>query len=300
VLGASAAGNATCTKKGDLLALLSKDSGAKTKAGIAASETQIAAATAIDSLSDDTIRWHLRAALSELEVRLGIPMGIEIIKSLPIDEGLVKGVDYDRAEPRRPFTRSDQRNWFQIPLAESVISIERVRAYWFGTLVWEISTAQENVELVTLEWKTAGSAHILPTALSNLLITSPIGGGDFGAFQLINGWASPLPDVWSVDYTRGPMTKTGEVGQVEAVLAHWCYCAAGILLLSQGGLAQSKGLTNASVSIDGLSRSVGLQASAIYGINSSLEEAYKKSMERIDWKRLRIYKRGLRIRPYGR
>jgi hypothetical protein len=283
--------------------LAAKKDDPKTKAGAAAAAAEPLAAL-VDDLPDDTIRWHLRAAMSELEVRLGIPMGIEIIKSLPVDPGLVKGVDFDRAEPRRPYTRTDQRNWYQIPLAESVISIERVRAFWFDTLVWEISTDQDNLELIKLEWPTAGSAHILPNVLSNLLITSPgisgIGAGDFGAFQLVHGWASPLPDVWAVDYTRGPMTKTGQIGHIEVVLAHWIYAVAGILLLSIGGLAKSQGLTNASISIDGLNRSVGLQASAIYGINSALEEAYKKATDRIDWKRLRTYKRGLRVRPYGR
>lgn len=244
----------------------------------------------------ETIRWHLRVAMSELETKLGIPMGIVTVKSLPVDPGVTRGRDYDRAEPRRPFTRSDQANWFRIDLPPNVISVERVRAFWFDSVVWEISAAQNNTQLFKLEWPRIGSGHILPTTTANLFIS----GTAYGALSLHNTFHSPLPDVWGVDYTIGPMDHyLGQPGQIEAVLAHWVYCAAGIMLLSSGGLAKSQGLTNASVSIDGLSRSIGMQASGIGGIYSALTAAYDAAMTRIDWKAIKLYKTGLRIRPFG-
>jgi len=255
----------------------------------------------VDTLPDETIRWHLRAAVSELEMALGLPMGVVVYKSPPVDDGLIEGVNYDKLYPRKPFLASHAREWYKIDLPNNVLSIERVRAFWFGQLVWEISAEQDNLDLVKLEWPKAASAHIIPTALSNLLITAPgLGGGNYGAWQMFNSGTSKVPDVWAIDFTQGPRDEYGSVGQIEVALAHWCYCVAGITLLSMGGLARSQGLTSASVSMDGLSRSIGLQASAIYGINSALEEALKKASERLDIDRIRTYKRGLRVIPYGR
>lgn len=304
ILGPDAPASGSASGTSALHAALCPDPGAAKTAGAAAvtaAASQAQLTELVAGLPPETIRWHLRAALSELEGKLGTPMGIVVVKSTPLDEGLIKGQHYDREEPRRPFTSSDQRNWYKIDLPPNIISVERVRAYWFGQLVWEISEEQNNSGLFTLEWPRIGSGHILPTSLSNLLITVPVGSaGDFGALQLVHAMASPLPDVWAVDYTQGPSDRhTATPGHIPAVQAAWVYAVAGVLLLSLGGLARSEGLTNASISIDGLSKSIGLQASAIYGINSALENAYKVASNRMDWKRMKLQARGLRIRPYG-
>lgn len=255
----------------------------------------------IGDIPDETIKWHLRVALSELETKLGIPMGIVRVKSKPLDAGLTQGQDYERLEPRRPYTHSQHDNWLRVDLPPSVISIERVRLYWFGTNVWEISPEQGNTSLVHLEWPDVGSAHILPNQMTNLLITSSgLAQSNYGAFQLLMGAHSHVPDVWAIDYTLGPLDKqTRTPMQIEAVLAHWVYCVATILLLSMSGLARSQGLSSSSLSLDGLSKSISLQASAIYGINSALENALENATKRIDWKALKLYKRGLKFHPFG-
>lgn len=293
----------------DLHALLCPDPDQPQTAGArdAQADAQAELTELVQGLPDETIRWHLRAALSEVELHLGVPMGTVVVKSPPVDEGLVQGVHYDKAEPRRPFVRSSQENWWKFDLPSGVISIERVRAYWFDVLVWEISNEQNNIDLIKLEWPDQGATHIIPSQGFNLLITAPgftgaWGTGNYGAFQMVHGGfgAQRLPNVWGFDYTIGPFDKqTGTVGHIEAVIANWVYCTAGILLLSLEGMARSQGVSNASISIDGLSRSIGTTASAIYGLNSALENALEKATKRIDWKALKIYKRGLRIRPYG-
>jgi hypothetical protein len=246
------------------------------------------------------IRWHLRAAMSELEIKLGIPFGVVVTKGIPVDDGLVQGTDYDRAEPRRVFLESERRAFYRVDLPASVLSVERVRAFWFDQLVWSISADDNNQALIQLEHPSTGSMHLLPTQAATLLIAMPISSSpEYGSLQMMMGYPSQLPGVWSIDYTQGPMTKQGQPGHIEAALAHWIYCKAGILLLSMGGMAASKGLTNASLSIDGLMKSIGLQASAMYGINSALENRLKEAEEAIDWNKLRLYKRGMRIRPYG-
>lgn len=255
-------------------------------------------ANPIDAIPDDVIKWHLRAALSELEMKLGIPMGIEVVKSLPLDDGLRQGIDYDRVRPRLPYTRSETETWFRVDLPDmSIISVERIRAYYFRRLIWEFSESKGTMGQVHLEWPKQGVLHIVPTELQAVIVTQ--NGGNYGVWETINSQATPVPDFWAVDYTTGPKSRDGKVGHVEAVLAHWVYCAAGILLLSMGGLAQSKGLTNTSISMDGVSRSIGLQASAIYGINSALEKAYETTMKRIDWNKIRTNKLGLRVRQFG-
>jgi len=252
----------------------------------------------VSEIPEGTIRWHLRAALSELEIKLGVPMGIEVVKSTPVDTGLVKGTHYDREVPRLPYTRSGTLSWFRIDLPPNVISIERIRAYYFNRLIWNFTG--DALDQVKLEWPKPGVLHILPVDLQAVIITSgSMGSGNYGVWETINLHTSPVPSFWAVDYTRGPMSQDGKEGYIEAVLAHWVYAVAGILLLSMGGLAQSKGLTSTSVSIDGVSRSIGLQASAIYGINSALENAYEKATKRINWKQLRAAKRGLRCFPLG-
>lgn len=268
----------------------------KTGAIKALQESQAKLNAVVSEIPDHVILWHLRVAMSELEIKLGIPFGIVKVLSLPVDAGLVQGRDYDRAEPRKPFTRSDQQNWYRIDLPPTVISVERVRAYWHDIGVWEISPAQGNTSLFKLEWPRAASAHIMPTVQANLFIH----GAGYGSMHMTNLVASPIPDAWGVDYTIGPVDHyMGEPGKIEAVLAHWVYCAAGILLLAGGGMARTQGLTNASVSIDGLSRSIGLSASGVTGLYGALQDAYTKTMDRIDWKQLKSYKAPLRIRPFG-
>jgi hypothetical protein len=251
-----------------------------------------AIADAVDEMPPDAIRWHLRAAASEMEIKLGQPLGIVIAKSTPVDTGLVRGAHYDIEVPRRPFLRSDQMQWYKIDLPSGVLSVERVRAYWFNQLVWEV--AAENI---LLEWPGVGSSHILPTSMSTLLISSPaISAADYGAFQLIQGWTANLPGVWAVDYTLGPRTKTGEPGQIEAVLADWVYAVAGQKILAIAGAAAARGLQSMSLSIDGLSRSVSITQG---GVNGAVIQALKDAEQRIDWKALKMYKSGLRLRPYG-
>lgn len=248
-------------------------------------------------LPDDVIRWHLRTAASELEMRLRMPLGVVICKANPVDEGLQRGVDYDKAVPALPFMQSEQRNWYRIDLPTGVISVERIRTVVFGQTIWEITP---DSGMIQLEHPGVSSLHILPVQGSTLLIAMPqMGTLAYGAMQLLDGAPTRLPGVWAVDYTLGPVTKTGEPGQIPAVLAHWIACRAGVMLLSIGGIAASRGLTSASLSIDGLSKSIGLQASAIYGINSALEQRLKEAEESIDWKSLRTYMAGIPVYPYA-
>lgn len=247
----------------------------------------------IDEIPQDVIRWHLRVALSELELKVGVPMGVQVVKSMPLDDNVRQGVDYDVVRGRIPYTRAEAGRWFRIDLPANVISVERVRAYYFGRKVWEFSQGSSGI---VLQWPKPGVLHLIPRELEGVIV---VDGGNYGVWETVNIHTSPVPDFWSVDYTTGPVDRDGQAGRIPAVAAHWVACAAGILLLSIGGLATSKGLTSTSVSMDGVSRSVSLQASAIYGINSALEHAYDEATKRINWKQLRTSMRGLRVFMFG-
>lgn len=244
----------------------------------------------IDDLPDSTIAWHLRSALSDLEGKLQVPMAVQVCKATPVDEGLVLGRDYDRQVPRLPYTRDAAQDFYRFNLPSSLISVERIRGYYFDVNV--ISVAAEDIEI---QWPTQGVVHILPHTLTNWLANAQ---GEL-SMMLSMGGQRPIPSFWAVDYTTGPIAQNGEVGRVEAVLADWCYCSAGIRLLNIAGAAISKGLSGASVSLDGASQNVNFQASAMYGINSATEHMLEEALKRIDWKRLALQKRGMRVRAYG-
>lgn len=251
-------------------------------------------------LTDTVIRWQLKVALSELQMKIGMPFSIQVCKALPIDEGLVKGMDYDQVVPRLPYSMDGALEWYRMTLPGSVISVERIRAFYFNQQIWELSPSNNADVNIKLEWPRQGSVHVLPTEFTSVFLgPGPLGYGAGSVFQSIYQLHMPLPDFWAVDYTIGPVTRDGQVGQLEAVLVDWVYCVAGIKLFSLEGIARSKGLSSASVSLDGVSRSVGLQASAIYGLNSALEHVLDEATKRINWKQIRASMRGLQVYLYG-
>jgi hypothetical protein len=270
----------------------------KTLTGKQAKEAEAALADGVTTMSDDVITWFLRAAVSELEMRLGLPLGLVVAKGTPIAPGLVRGTDYDVEVPLKPFLNTDQARFYRIDLPAGTIQIDRIRAFWFGQLVWSISAADGNRDLIVFEHPNTASLHLMPTQSATLLVAMPaLGSAAYGSLQLIMGYPSPLPGVWSVDYVMGPTNRYGGPGDIEAVLAHWVYARAGVLLLSIGGRAASRGLQSASLSIDGLSKSVGLAGAG--AINKALEDRLQAVTDSIKWQDLKLYKAGLRVRPYG-
>lgn len=256
---------------------------------------------AVTEVPDRVIRWHLRAALSELELKLGVPCGMSEVRMHDLDEESgVKGRDYDVVRPRLPWTHSDQRQWYKLDLPAGIIKVRRLRAYFYGTKVYEISENNDAASLLFMEWPRQGGFHMIPINLLSQFVVQNGHSASFGIglWERFSVHRAPIPDVWSIDYLQGPVSRDGQVGHIEAVLANWCYAVAGMTLLSQAGLAQSKGLASTSLSFDGVSKSVSTTASAIYGLNSALEQVYEKLTERIDWKRMRAAKRGIKVFMY--
>jgi len=256
----------------------------------------------VAQIPDDVVRWHLRAALSELEMRLGISMGVLRVLSPELDPGEVHGKTFDRLAPRLPYKRQEAQNWYHLQLDRSVLSVERVRGYYMNQLVIEASTERHNIGNVVAQWKRQGDVYILPINIAALIVNSGYSPQPYAQSVWEMIWSSPsIPDFWAVDYTVGVSdNQTGTPGQLEAILAHWVYLRAGKILINIAGTAFGQGITSTSISGDGFSRTVSTSQSAMYGINSAMELVYQGYTDSIDWERLRRQKVGIRCYAMSR
>lgn len=245
----------------------------------------------LDGIPTELIRYHLRVALSTLEVLLDYPMGVQVVKSTPVDEGLVLGTDYDVERGRLPFTQGETAEWYRIDLPGNIISIQRLRAFFFDQIVWEISDDDPN--LLRMQHPRQGVAHIIPIQLSSLIVRA----SGFGLWETVWGFAmqSPIPQFWAVDYTTGPVTNQGQPGHIELVLAHWVAMCAALSIFGIDSVLSTYGVTSTSLSFDGLSRSISVPTN----IHQAAVEAFEKLMELIDWKAMRTRKKGIRVIKYS-
>lgn len=300
--------------EGSLAYNLCLQRGTLTKSALLEARKELEDAT--EQLDPAVIAWHLRSALSEVELEVGIPMGVTISKADPSTgssataqellaaEGYVLGTNYDRIVPRLPYRHTEAVHWYSIPVPPGTITIDRIRAYFFGQLLWEMSPARGNLGEARIEWAKEGAIHLIPSNYVGFITTAP--GGLGGQASIFPPWTltamrgTPIPSFWAVDSTQGPTgLHDDKAGFVPAVVADYVYSLAGIKLLSMAGLARSAGLSSTSLSFDGFSRSVGLQASAIYGLNSALEHVLDENRKRINPKALKRAMRGIRVLSTG-
>lgn len=241
-------------------------------------------------LPDHVVEWHLGAALSELGARLQTRLRVEVVKAPPVDSALTLGSDYHRVGRPLPYVRDMARTHLRIDVGEPLLSVQRVRAQYSGSEPSDFVLPGDVTASVKIVDPATGVFHIIPS------------GGLFG-FPALNDGAAPLPiarryqdwgwnhssrsstapAVWLVDYTTGPVGEAGYPGGIDALLANWVYARAGLMMFSLSGVAQAGGVSSTSLSIDGVSRSTSLTASAIYGLNSSFEKVLEDYGKAIDW-----------------
>lgn len=246
----------------------------------------------VEGIPDRVISWHLRAAMSQLESKLGISFGLVRYVGQPVGD-LRLGEDYEVAEPARPWTVAAASDYCQIVVRPSLVSVQRLRALVWGQVALELTGTDAAIMVTDLR---RGILNVAWSRVRPELLTP--------AAQVALGLAgrsgpSPSPGVWAVDYTCGPWAEYGGhelPGQIEVELADWIGLTAGLRVLAMAGSAASGGVSSTSLSMDGLSKSVSLTASAIYGLYSALENAYKEATKGIDWQRLRRYKHPPRVR----
>lgn len=240
-------------------------------------------------LPDHVVEWHLSAALAELGAKLQTRLRVEIVKAPPVDTTLVRGADYHRVGRPLPLVRDMARTYLRIDVGEPLLSVQRVRISYHGSAPEDFVTAEDVADTIKIVAPTTGTFHIMPA------------GGIFGFPVMSEGYAplmvsrrqqdwayshssrvNTVPATWLVDYTTGPVGEN-DAGAIDAALAAWVYARAGLTLFSLSGVAQAGGVASTSVSIDGVSRSTSLTASAIYGLNSSFEKVLEDYQKSIDW-----------------
>jgi len=247
----------------------------------------------VEGIPLDTIAYHLRSSLSDAEIKLGISMAIRRYRAMPAEDGLVLQRDYDlRSEPIA-FNPATSRGTVRLDLPPSLLSVERIRGVAWGNVVIDWSPETAGVQIGITDGQ-RGEVHVTPMQLSNQTI--PL--GTLGP-RTINQNAV-IPGFWRVDFTCGPWAKydgKDMPGRIELAIADWIGLKAAVRLLSLAGTAAGGGIASGSLSVDGLSKSLSTTASAMYGLNSALEQVYKEAAESIDWKALRAYKNPMRVIP---
>lgn len=241
-------------------------------------------------LPDQVVERQLAAAMSELGAHLRINLSVAKVRSTPLDDTVsnVVGVDYDRTRDPIPYVKAMSEQFLRVDVGEPLISIQRVRFRNYASTVLDLATPSqlENVRIVD---RKAGIFHIMPTAgylqletsqtSEPLLVASRFRAWNYGHSSRNN----TLPASWLVDYLTGPVDLAGRAGFLDPLLVNWVDARAGVLLFSLSGIAQGGGVASTSLSIDGVSRSVGTTASAMYGLNSAFEKVLDDYTKSIDW-----------------
>jgi len=248
-------------------------------------------AEAAGLLPDHVVTTQLCAALSELGAKLHARMNVQRVRSEPLDSTVsnVLGVDYDRGRDPIPYVKSMSEQFLRIDLGESVISVERVRFQNYGATVLNLDTVAQ-LDNIRIADRKAGIIHIMPTT-GYLQIETAAGNepllmaSRFRAFNYDHSSRNnTLPASWLLDYTTGPVDNaTGRTGFLDASLVNWIDAYAGVILFSLSGIAVGGGIASTSLSIDGISRSIGTTASAMYGLNSAFEKVLADRSKEIKW-----------------
>lgn len=155
------------------------------------------------------------------------------------------------AEPH-DYERGDYTNWGYIQLWKRPIKEVKSLRLMYGTRPsWE----------VPLDWlkidKNSGKIQMFPSSGS---VTSMIIGSSGAIYGLYNAW-DYAPQMWEVDYVAGM-----DSNNLPAHLKELIYKKAVIGILQVwGDLILGAGIASSSISIDGLSQSIGTTQSAMFG-----------------------------------
>lgn len=248
------------------------------------------------NMPDDVILRHLGMALSRAEIQIGIPLEPRRIVMPPLDDGAKQGIDYDEVAPRISWRSSTADWWQRIELPNPVISVQRIRAVVGGTVSYTV--AENDFEVIDFKGGIIAIHQIRPPAPTDTgyYPRYDVGTRDNLWRSALRMQASPfVPGYWSVDYTTGPMHQ-GRVGYIPAALQWYVWADAARYIWSESGIQISKGVASQTRSIDGISNTVSLTASAMYGLNSAIEQVIKEYKEGFPISIIRQQMRGLRIR----
>ena len=170
---------------------------------------------------------------------------------------------------RHDYIRNDYQNWGFIQLNNNPIREIKAVRLMYGT-----RTAIE----IPLDWvqcnKLTGQITLFPSAgsASNLII------GQTGLLMGLQSQWSYAPQMWEIDYIAGldEKDKTMPLELMREAINKRAACG---ILNVWGDLIIGAGIASQSVSIDGISQSIGTTQSAMYGGASARIESYTKDLK---------------------
>lgn len=210
-------------------------------------------------LPDTVIEAHLRGALSELGAMLGLRFDTVQVTTPAPGETVPAG--HIRGNPQPLISGAAEDYPMLITLPDHVLELRRLRAIVAGVVV---STWSTEAELATLSLEhPAGGMLRVRFDLTDWRLT---GQGWYTSWRRLSP-PSPVANFWYADYLAGfaPPYTDGTPGHVPEVLDRWVALTAGLSILAQAGAAATAGLASGSISMDGLSRSLSLPSTGIWG-----------------------------------
>lgn len=254
---------------------------------------RLAGKTMLDAIPPAGITNALASSFASMSRHVGIDFALVRHTMPPLADGARLGDDYDVVDDRLPYVRSRlSAQGYQLSLPPNVVSVSRVRGVLFGDTLLDIDADDTDTGEIVPVNRAQGAYHVRP----NTLTTTVQGGW----WTMLAAFSATVPAFWAVDYVTGYVSAiSGRAGYVPADLADYACLDAGIQLLNMAGTMATKGVSSTSLGFDGFSKSVSLQASAMYGVNSALEKAFTDRMQRIDLEHARAHYRGIQVGRFG-
>lgn len=166
------------------------------------------------------------------------------------------------------YERNDYMNWGYIQLFKRPIQKVTKLQLMYGTR----PSFEVPVDWVKID-KMGGKIQLFPSSgNSNALIINQ-SGVIFGLNQI---W-SYAPQMWSIDYEAG-MNANEIPTELKELIYKQATCN---IMTVWGDLILGAGIASQSISIDGLSQSIGTTQSAMYGGASARVESYRQDIDRL-------------------
>lgn len=238
-------------------------------------------------MTDEDIKGLLDAAIGEVEQRLGVFMKPTVIATNPHERGLVEGVDFEVEDHPYDYDAGQYRQYGFLPLRNKpILALHDFKMVLpNGNVIIDFMRDENTTKWIKLD-KTGGHLNIVPYAGDPTLFAM-MGGSQSGYPFMTGRLNANLPHMFYVDYTvgYGLWKIPSEVSQVIAKI-----CAVNVLGLA--GDAVMVGIASISTSLDGLSESTSLTASATsatYGahikqIQGEIDAFFKKGSARSYYK----------------
>lgn len=232
-----------------------------------------------EPMPDEYILKFLYSAIAETEKNLGVYLKPTKIVSRPHERGLVQGVDYEVEEPAYDYSAYMYRQYGFLQLRRRpIISVDGLKLVLPNGQIIMDFFHNENVRQWVKEYKKGGQIHLVPYAGDPTLFAL-LGGSQSGYPFATGRINSNLPQMFYVDYTAG-FDWYQIPNDVRNIVAKLC----AIDVLGVAGDAVMVGISSISTSIDGISESTSLTASATsatYGAHiKQLQDEVKEYFEK--------------------